>query len=145
MRATAASSTVLPRHTASLPEIGTSNASHLFKIFDFRTVALHGTEDEVDIDDYIGALDGEARASVADAGAWVADTFYAGRQTLATLRLRARMTQRQLAEKCGVEQPHISRYESGNVEPKLSHACKLADALGVSLDEFARAFRNTGQ
>jgi len=144
IRATAASSIVPQKLTALLPESG-QNAPHLYKIFDFRSVNLKGLESEVDIDEYIESQDAETRSAIADAATWVADQFYAEKTTLASLRLRARLTQRQLAEICGVEQPHISRYESGRVEPKITHASKLATALGVSLDDFVIAFANSSQ
>jgi DNA-binding XRE family transcriptional regulator len=128
-----------------LGEPSTSNAPHLFKIFDFRSVSVKGLEDEFDLDEYIESQDDETRTAIADAATWVADQFYSDRQTLASLRLRAKLTQKQLAARCGVEQPHISRYESGAVEPRLLHAEKMAAALGVSLDILAEAFKNTAQ
>lgn len=143
IRAIGASSTALRNRTGLGQSPEPTNARHLFKIFDFRTIAYKGAEDEVDIEDYIQAQDADTRAAIADAALWVADEFYAGQQTLSSLRLRAKLTQRQLAEKCGVEQPHISRYETGRVEPKITHASKMAGALGVSLDDFAQAFKNS--
>ena len=53
------------------------------------------------------------------------------------LRLVAGLTQEQLAEKIGVKKQNISRYESGRVEPNIRTAKKLADALGVSLEDMA--------
>jgi ribosome-binding protein aMBF1 (putative translation factor) len=76
---------------------------------------------------------------------WVAENFYQDRPTLASLRLAAGLSQRQLGEKCGWEQPHVSRYESGKHEPSLTVAVTLADALGVGLDRFAEAWSNTRQ
>jgi DNA-binding XRE family transcriptional regulator len=144
IHATGASSTAPQEHTAlTLPESAPKSAPHLYKIFDFRNVVSRGAEDEMDIDDYIEAQDAGTRAAIADAAVWVADEFYANKRTLSVLRLRAKMTQRQLADKCGVEQPHISRYESGRVEPKITHASKMAEALGVTLDDFVQAFKNS--
>lgn len=53
------------------------------------------------------------------------------------LRLNAGLTQEQLAEKIGVKKQNISRYENGRVEPNIRTAKKIADALGVSLEEMA--------
>jgi len=117
-------------------------------VFDFRAedpLRARGTEDEIDLDDYVAQQDADTQREIGEASKWVADTFYSDQYTLASLRLRAGMTQRFLAEKCGLEQPHISRYESGRIEPGLVHAKKLAFALGVSLDEFAIAFENSSQ
>ncbi|HEX7687321.1 MAG TPA: helix-turn-helix transcriptional regulator [Burkholderiaceae bacterium] len=76
------------------------------------------------------------------ARAWVAEAFYPT-MTLSALRLRAGMSQRQLAEACGMEQPHISRMESGKHEPHLMQIRRISQALGVSMDEFASAWENS--
>ena len=80
---------------------------------------------------------------LADGRRWVAEKFYGGKPNLAKLRLRAGLSQSQLATLCGVEQPHISRFESARHAPTLPVAHKLANGLGVSLDEFYLAWENT--
>jgi transcriptional regulator with XRE-family HTH domain len=50
---------------------------------------------------------------------------------LKELRKRANLTQRQLAERVGVEQPTIQRWESGKQKPDLEYLDKLAVTLGV--------------
>ena len=59
---------------------------------------------------------------------------YTGKK-IAELRKEKKITQEQLAEKIGVKKQNISRYESGRVEPNIRTAKKLADALGVSLED----------
>lgn len=54
---------------------------------------------------------------------------------LKQLRLSANMTQEQLAAKCGMQKQNISRYENSDREPNIRTAKKMADALGVSLEE----------
>ncbi|MBR5342571.1 MAG: helix-turn-helix transcriptional regulator [Oscillospiraceae bacterium] len=54
---------------------------------------------------------------------------------LKQLRLSANMTQEQLAAKCGMKKQNISRYENSDREPNIRTAKKMADALGVSLEE----------
>lgn len=54
-------------------------------------------------------------------------------------RLRAardcrRMTQEQLASKCGMSVAAISHFETGKREPNLASLRKIADGLGVSAD-----------
>lgn len=78
-----------------------------------------------------------------DARKWVASAFYGEELTLASLRLSAGLSQQQLGERCGFEQPHVSRYESGKHEPSLSTAMCMADALGISLETFSQAWKNT--
>lgn len=113
------------------------------RIYDLRLDALpvSGTEDEFNIDNYIEQQDAKTRHAVATAGAWVADTLYPGPATLATLRLRAGLSQKELAKQCGMEQPHISRYESGRHEPGVFQANAIATALGVSLDQLVTALQ----
>lgn len=52
---------------------------------------------------------------------------------LAAAREAVRMTQRQLAEACGVHQSEISRIERGQVSPTLDTVARLAAPLGVRL------------
>ncbi|ARU61341.1 hypothetical protein CBW65_10270 [Tumebacillus avium] len=47
-------------------------------------------------------------------------------------RKRLDMSQRDLAEKCGVKQPMIARIESGASIPRLDTLFKLAFALGLT-------------
>lgn len=42
------------------------------------------------------------------------------------------MTQKQVAELCGMADSAIRKYESGSQKPKLETLCKIASALGVS-------------
>ena len=48
------------------------------------------------------------------------------------IRERAALTQRELAERAGVNYVQISRIERGDVEPYPSTVRKLAQALGVT-------------
>jgi transcriptional regulator with XRE-family HTH domain len=49
----------------------------------------------------------------------------------------ARLSQEELAERVGVAQSTLGRWEAGTGEPKLRQALALARALGVSLDYLA--------
>lgn len=75
--------------------------------------------------------------------AWVANEFYSEYETLASLRLKAGLTQNQLATKLGMPQSSIARLESGRENPSIDRAKSLADALNVSLDKFYTAFELT--
>lgn len=57
---------------------------------------------------------------------------------LKPFRQRAKFTQQQLAEKVGVEQPTIQRWEAGKQKPSLDDLDKLAGALGVHPGELFR-------
>ena len=48
-------------------------------------------------------------------------------------RIKHGLTQKQLAEKVGMKQSAIARFESGNCNPTLSFLKKLASALGMKL------------
>jgi transcriptional regulator with XRE-family HTH domain len=59
---------------------------------------------------------------------------------LAAAREGARLTQAQLAEILGIRSPEtISRYERGEREPRFSSLCRLASALGISVDDLLDA------
>jgi ribosome-binding protein aMBF1 (putative translation factor) len=52
---------------------------------------------------------------------------------LAAAREAAHMTQRQLAEACGIHQSEISRIERGQISPTLETLARLTAPLGVRL------------
>src|SRR5262245_9719575 len=49
-------------------------------------------------------------------------------------RRRARLTQRELAEKAGVPQPAIARIEGGAVSPRVNTLMPLLEAAGFTLE-----------
>lgn len=53
------------------------------------------------------------------------------------LRLSAGLTQEQLAERVGLKKQNISRYENSHCEPNIRTAKRIAEALGVSIEEMA--------
>ncbi len=54
---------------------------------------------------------------------------------LKSVRESKKLTQVDLAEKTGIHQQTISRYERGIVMPQVDSAKSIADALGVTVDE----------
>lgn len=84
-----------------------------------------------------------ASKRVSEGRRWVAQAFYGEVPLLASLRLAAGLSQRQLGAVCGLNQPHVSRYESGRHEPGIAVAATMAQALGVDLNTFAAAWHNT--
>jgi HTH-type transcriptional regulator/antitoxin HipB len=61
------------------------------------------------------------------------DNLQLARQVRA-LRERRKLTQAQLAERIGTEQPSIARLESGTRVPDLATLARIARALGARLD-----------
>ena len=56
---------------------------------------------------------------------------------LRELRLAAELSIRELARRANVPQPYLSRLESGEKDsPGWDVVCRLADVLGVALEEF---------
>jgi ribosome-binding protein aMBF1 (putative translation factor) len=109
----------------------------------YRAAPVQASAPEAGYDDFNRlasevSADPQADAEVARGRAWVAATFGTG--DLASLRLAAGLSQSQLAALCNLEQPHVSRYESGLHEPLVSTASKMAKALGVSLDTLVNAW-----
>ena len=45
-----------------------------------------------------------------------------------------KMKQREIADKTGLLQPHISKYLNGIMVPTYPNAKKIADALGITVD-----------
>lgn len=56
-------------------------------------------------------------------------------ENLATYRMQRKLSQEELAKRVGVSQPAIAQYEAGTAVPKLYVTIKLADALGVKIDD----------
>lgn len=56
-------------------------------------------------------------------------------KNLERFRTERQMTQEELAKRVGVSQPAIAQYEAGTAVPKLYVTIKLADALGVKIDD----------
>lgn len=54
---------------------------------------------------------------------------------LKKIRVNKNITQVELSDMTGITQQNISAYETGKNIPLLDSAAKIADALGVSLDE----------
>ena len=54
-------------------------------------------------------------------------------------RLRAGLTQEELARRAGVSQPSLARIEGGHVVPRLDTATRLLRECGMSLEPIPRA------
>lgn len=123
-----------------------SNTDSTLRVFDFSRDELPhtGKEEEFSIEDYLGDGDNQDILKLVDAqGPWVAENLYKDEVTLASLRLRAGLSQKTLAEQCGWKQPTIARYETGSTIPSLLAASKIAKALGIGVDELVVAFENS--
>lgn len=76
---------------------------------------------------------------------WVVDTLLAGKPlSLRTLRLRKGLSQAQLAEAIGTQQPHIARIERGQADPQLDTCRRIARTLGVDLNTLGQALQTAG-
>ena len=56
-------------------------------------------------------------------------------ERIADLRRNLGLSQRQIADKCGVTQQFIQQIESGKKNPSVKVLTKLAEALDSSIDE----------
>jgi len=54
-------------------------------------------------------------------------------------RLRAGLTQQELARRAGISQPALARIESGRVTPRIDTAARLLRECGMSLEPVPRA------
>lgn len=57
---------------------------------------------------------------------------------IAYYRKQRKMSQIELAEAIGVRQSTISAYENGTRSPMVSTFARIADVLGVSMDELVK-------
>jgi transcriptional regulator with XRE-family HTH domain len=55
-----------------------------------------------------------------------------GRPRLREVRLSAGLTQQQLADRLGLDQAVIARWETGAQEPRVRAAVRLSEALGTT-------------
>jgi transcriptional regulator with XRE-family HTH domain len=79
--------------------------------------------------------DPEHAKGLSEARGFVSDALYPDDGvTLKTLRLKAGLTQIQLAAILETSQSHIARLETGRQDPIMSTCRKLSKALGASLD-----------
>lgn len=122
----------------ALPESATSERCVLFHVTPVQLSSFKEGYDDFDRLASEVASEVQGGAVVMRGREWLARTF--GNGDLASLRLAAGLSQSELAILCDIEQPHVSRYESGRHEPLISTACKMARALDVSLDVFVNAW-----
>ncbi|MEZ0197650.1 helix-turn-helix transcriptional regulator [Pseudomonas qingdaonensis] len=82
----------------------------------------------------------ERAAGLAKARSELADALYPeDGTTLKTLRLKAGLTQTQLAALMETSQPLVARIEAGRQDPTMSTCKKLSAALGVNLETISSA------
>jgi transcriptional regulator with XRE-family HTH domain len=53
---------------------------------------------------------------------------------IAEIRKEQNLTQTQLAERCGLQQAHIARIETGRYSVGLDTLAQIADAMGMKID-----------
>lgn len=62
------------------------------------------------------------------------------RETLKDLRLRAAITQTDLATRLGRPQSHVSKFEAGERRLDVIETMAICDAIGVSFEDFISEF-----
>lgn len=78
-----------------------------------------------------------------EARRWAAGVLYAGKPvTLRVLRMRRGLSQAQLAEAIGTQQPHIARIENGIADLRLDTCRRLAGALEIDLNTLDQALQS---
>lgn len=73
----------------------------------------------------------------------VLDHQNSGVRTLSSMRLAAKLSQSDLAEKMDMKQPNVARLERRPGDPSMTTLTKLATALGVSITEVIAAVQET--
>lgn len=88
----------------------------------------------------------EHAKGLSEARSVISDALYPGDDvTLKTLRLKAGLTQTQLAAVLETSQPHVARIEAGRQDPVISTCRKLSKALGASLDVISSALERQAE
>lgn len=123
------------------PQTGTSKGQIIFKEFlaPPKPLTVPGA---IDIDDLVAEFESQSpenAEAIAHGRQWVAETFYAGRPSIAQLRLQKGWSQAELALRTKTSQSYIARLELGRTDPQVSTARKIAKALGVSIEVFVDA------
>lgn len=122
-------------------QTGTADSNVIFVTFSSGKSVVN-VPGAVDIDDLVAELESlstENAEELKRGRQWVADTFYSEHQSLAQMRLKKGWSQAELARQTNTSQPYIARLESGKVDPQMSTARKIANALGVSIEAFSQA------
>ncbi len=87
--------------------------------------------------------DPEAKEELRRGRKWLARTVYRDQpKSLRVLRLLKGMSQAQLAEAIGTQQPHIARIENGQADVRLETCRRIAKVLGVDLSTLDQALRS---
>jgi transcriptional regulator with XRE-family HTH domain len=63
------------------------------------------------------------------------DVLVSFAENLRRLRTERGITQEELGSRAGIQMADISRYETGNRDPRVTTLARLADALGISIAE----------
>lgn len=98
----------------------------------------------VEIDDLIAALEADhGEDYLADARKWAADVAFRNEDTLASLRMKAGLSQTQLATRMGMKQPQLARMERGKNDVQVSMIERIAVALQLPEAEVYEAVKRT--
>lgn len=105
------------------------------------------SEEAVSVDEMIRWFEARyGEAHMSEGNKFVAETLYpehAERPTLAVLRLREGLSQRALADRMGVKQPHVARLEREPTKMNYETMDRLARALGVDVTAVAAAIQRS--
>lgn len=103
-------------------------------------VATKSVPGAISIDDFIQELSADPgmAESIKRGHQWVGQEFYSGERSLRALRLSKGLSQKDLAELAGTQQPYIARVEAGKCQPQLDTIVRMAEALETDLGEFTK-------
>jgi len=98
----------------------------------------------VELDDFISALEADHGADyLSEARAWAAEAAFKQADTLASLRMKAGLSQAQLAARMGMKQPQLARMERGKNDVQVSMIERLASALHLPESQVYEAVKRT--
>ncbi len=124
------------------PQTGTAKSNVVCAAFSAMAKKPQIMSGAIDIDDLVAEFEHESpenTEAMAHGRQWVAETFYADRPSLAQLRLKQGWSQAELAKRAETSQSYIARLEQGKIDPQMSTARKIANALAVSIEVIDQA------
>ncbi|WP_187359970.1 helix-turn-helix domain-containing protein [Chitinolyticbacter meiyuanensis] len=114
------------------------------QVYEAVKIDAHG---ELDLDSYFdeaSRADPRVAASVSEGTKWVEKSFFSGQpDSIARLRMRAGLSQRELAARLGTSQPYLAKLEKCEGNLTVETMFKLADSLNVQYEVIAAIAGNT--
>lgn len=133
------------RNLTAVPE---TRGQQIIRLEPVNLSAAEIPSDFVEIDELVEREESDPAVakSIAAGRVRVAEAFYSnGPKALSYYRLQKGWSQKRLADEAKTSQSYIARIESGDVDPQMSTARKIAQALDISITALDEALSSSGK